>query len=103
MYFQYVVDAANSAFYVIFTVLDYPPGVDEMLNELPDAVRPNQEVKANLQAIIDKGWFTLKIYKADHKGTIVSKAEVTKGFMHASSTKLNSTKLFKICRRKHTR
>ena len=66
---------------MIFTVLDYPPGMDEMLNELPDAVRPNQEVKANLQAIIDKGWFTLKIYKADHKGTIVSKAEVRTGLM----------------------
>ena len=43
---QFDIDFPNSAFYLIFTVLDYPPNVDIELNELPDAIRPIKEVSA---------------------------------------------------------
>ncbi len=38
------IDFDNKAYFVIFTVLGYPPGMDEQLNELPDAIRPLPEV-----------------------------------------------------------
>jgi hypothetical protein len=39
------IDFDNKAYFVIFTVLGYPPGMDELLNELPDAIRPLPEVQ----------------------------------------------------------
>jgi hypothetical protein len=41
---QYDIDPAHSAFYLLFTVLDYPPDIDVELNDMEDAVRPNSEV-----------------------------------------------------------
>ena len=93
--FQFDIDFANSAFYLIFTVLDYPPNVDIQLNDLPDAIRPIAEVcfvglkymffnehfqvKKNLQNAVNKGWFKVKVYKNDgHGGVIASVAEVGK-------------------------
>jgi hypothetical protein len=43
------IDFDNKAFFVIFTVLGYPPGMDELLNELPDAIRPLPEVDTSRQ------------------------------------------------------
>ena len=42
---QVDIDFENKAFFLVFTVLGYPPGMDEQLNELPDAIRPLPEVK----------------------------------------------------------
>ena len=42
--FQTAIDADNSALFVIWSVLDYPKGFDLMLNDLPDAIRPLDEV-----------------------------------------------------------
>lgn len=70
------IDFANSAYYIIFTVVDYPPNMDEQLNEFPNAVRPIAEVKAKLAAAINKGWFKVKVYKNDgNGGTVSSQAE----------------------------
>jgi hypothetical protein len=46
---QVDIDFDNKAFFVIFTVLGYPPGMDELLNELPDAIRPLPEVYTSSQ------------------------------------------------------
>jgi len=73
---EYDIDFTNSAFYLIFTVLDYPPNIDMELNELPDAIRPNDEVKKNLQNAVNKGWFKVIVYKNDDDGgKIASYAE----------------------------
>jgi len=73
---EFDIDFSNGAFYLIFTVLDYPPNVDIELNELPDAIRPIDEVKENLENAVNKGWFKVKIYKNDGKGgTTASVAE----------------------------
>jgi len=72
---KFDIDFPNSAFYLIFTVLDYPPNVDIELNELPDAIRPIKEVKKNLQNAVNKGWFKVKVYKNNDGGAMASIAE----------------------------
>eukprot|EP00092_Neocalanus_flemingeri_P024038 GFUD01026073.1.p1 GENE.GFUD01026073.1~~GFUD01026073.1.p1 ORF type:complete len:177 (+),score=42.49 GFUD01026073.1:62-532(+) len=73
---KFDIDFSNSAFYLIFTVLDYPPNTDIELNELPDAIRPIAEVKQNLVDAVNKGWFKVKVYKNDGQGgAIASVAE----------------------------
>merc|ERR1711970_228961 len=72
---KFDIDFSNSAFYLIFTVLDYPPNMDVELNDLPDAIRPNKEVKKNLQNAVNKGWFKIKVYKNDNGGAMASVAE----------------------------
>ena len=78
-------------------MLDYPPNTDIELNDLPDAIRPNSEVreqslsealaifrpfsifkvKSNIVAAVDKGWFKVIVYLNDGKGgKIISVAEV---------------------------
>merc|ERR1712080_437238 len=65
---QYDIDAAHSAFYLIFTVLDYPPSDDFELNDMPDATRPIAEVKNNIVTAVDKGWFKVPVYTNDGAG-----------------------------------
>ena len=49
---QVDIDFSNSAFFIIFTVVAYPPGVDYELNDNPDAIRPLQEV--NIKGIVSQ-------------------------------------------------
>jgi len=56
------IDADNSALFVIWSVLDYPKGFDLMLNDLPDAIRPLDEIEKNIQTAVDKGLFQVDIY-----------------------------------------
>jgi hypothetical protein len=51
--FKVDIDFDNKAFFVIFTVLGYPPGMDEELNELPDAIRPLPEVRKIAAVLLD--------------------------------------------------
>ena len=44
MILKTVIDADNSALFVIWTVLDYPKGFDLELDDLPDAIRSLDEV-----------------------------------------------------------
>jgi len=62
------IDADNSAFFVIFTIVDFPPGFDYELNEFPNAIRPLDEVKKNLKKAIDKKWFKISVYRNDGSG-----------------------------------
>ena len=83
--------------FVIWTVLDYPRNVDVELNDLPDAIRPLDEVtsvsvtqrdlatnaicyqiKSNIQTAVDKGWFKVTVFTNDGAGGhMVSQAEVS--------------------------
>ena len=42
---QFDIDFANSAVFVIWTVLDYPRNFDIELGDIPDAIRPLPEVR----------------------------------------------------------
>ena len=44
---QFDIDFANSAVFVLWTVLDYPRNFDVELGDIPDAIRPLQEVTTN--------------------------------------------------------
>ena len=44
IYLQFDIDFANSAMFVIWTVLDYPRNLDVELGDIPDAIRPLPEV-----------------------------------------------------------
>ena len=48
MILKTVIDADNSALFVIWTVLDYPKGFDLELDDLPDAIRSLDEVIKDL-------------------------------------------------------
>jgi len=73
---EYDIDPDHMAFYLIFTVLDTPPSSEIELDDLPDSVRPNDEVLRNIVAAVDKGWFKLPVSKNDGRGgKVVSKAE----------------------------
>jgi len=73
---EYDIDPEHLAFYLIFTVLDTPPSSEIELDDLPDSVRPNDEVLLNIVAAVDKGWFKLPVLTNDGKGgKVVSKAE----------------------------
>ena len=94
---QFNIDFENSALFVIWTVLDYPRNVDVELNDLPDAIRPLDEVtsvivtqrdlatnaicyqiKSNIQTAVDKGWFKVTVFTNDGAGGhMVSQAEVS--------------------------
>ena len=87
---------------MIWTVLDYPRNVDVELNDLPDAIRPLDEVtsvivtqrdlatnatcyqiKSNIQTAVDKGWFKVTVFTNDGAGGhMVSQAEVRTALGH---------------------
>ena len=48
---QFDIDFANSAVFVIWTLLDYPRNIDVELGDIPDAIRPLKEVR-------NAGWLT---------------------------------------------
>jgi len=73
---EFDIDFANSAVFVLWTVLDYPRDIDMELGDIPDAIRPLKEIKDNLKTAVDKGWFTVKVEINDGKGgTVTSQAE----------------------------
>ena len=45
---EFDIDFDNSALYVIWTLLDYPKNMDVDLHDLPDAIRPLDEVVDNI-------------------------------------------------------
>jgi len=70
------IDFDNKAYFVIFTLVGYPPGMGDQLNELPDAVRKLAEIRDNLASAVDKGWFQIPVQKNDGSGgVIISQAE----------------------------
>jgi len=73
---EFDIDFDNSALYVIWTLLDYPKNMDVDLHDLPDAIRPLDEIKDNIKEAVDKKVFTVKVYTNDGKGGFVmSQAE----------------------------
>ena len=98
---------------MIWTVLDYPRNVDVELNDLPDAIRPLDEVtsvivtqrdlatnaicyqiKSNIQTAVDKGWFKVTVFTNDGAGGhMVSQAEVSTA-LSAHCTVLYCTVLY---------
>jgi len=73
---QFDIDFTNQAFYLIWTVLDYPKNIDIELQDLPDAIRPLNEIKSNLQDAVNKGYFRVQVYTNDGKGgRVQSQAE----------------------------
>ena len=56
---EFDIDFDNSALYVIWTLLDYPKNMDVDLHDLPDAIRPLDEVVDNISfEIIQKHLFS---------------------------------------------
>ena len=56
---EFDIDFDNSALYVIWTLLDYPKNMDVDLHDLPDAIRPLDEVVDNISfEIIQKQMFS---------------------------------------------
>jgi len=73
---QFDIDLTNQVFYLIWTVLDYPKNIDIDLHDLPDSIRPLNEIKSNLQDAVNKGYFRVEVYtNDDNGGRVQSQAE----------------------------
>jgi len=59
---------SSQTFNLTFTIVDYPPGMDEGLNVPINALRNISEAKNNLQTVIDKGEFVIKVNINDGQG-----------------------------------
>jgi len=76
---EFDIDFTNSALFVVWTILDYPKNVDIDIQDVsnnPDAFRPMDEIKSNIQQAVDKGSFKVNVYTNSNSGqTVVSQAE----------------------------
>ena len=73
LHFQFDIDFTNQAFYLIWTVLDYPKNIDIELQDLPDAIRPLNEVKFIHHFFVKK---IIKTFKDKIKSTRCSEQGV---------------------------
>jgi len=70
------VDEDNKSMFVVFTVLGFPPGFDILLNEVPSAFRSLDEVKSNIQNVVDSEEFGVVVFSKT--GSIIT-AKAAKG------------------------